>query len=141
VQWVPLVDATEEAGGLVVIPQSHRWGLQAGQRDELSNMRSDAEPEQRAPAVSVPTRVGDVVLFSNLTFHGSGLNRTDGVRWSLDWRVHASPKSARIASAPERERRTTEWWASRAWWSHPGGGDAAEIAPPLEAWLMPQPRL
>ena len=32
-------------------------------------MRSDAEPELRAPAVSVPTRVGDCVLFSNLTYH------------------------------------------------------------------------
>ena len=32
-------------------------------------MRSDAEPELRAPAVSVPTKVGDCVLFSNLTYH------------------------------------------------------------------------
>ena len=68
--WLPLVDTTSDAaGGLKVIPQSQTWGLQAGQRDEISNMRSDAEPELRAPAVPVPTRVGDCVLFSNLTYH------------------------------------------------------------------------
>jgi hypothetical protein len=138
--WVPIVDATEEAGGLVLIPESHHWGLQPSQRDQLKNMRSDDDPEQRAPAVSVETRVGDCVLFSNLTYHGSSFNRTDGVRWSLDWRVHASPKSARIMMRGTQEQRTTDWWATRAWWSHPGTGEAG-IAAPWAAWAMPVPRL
>eukprot|EP00941_MAST-03F_sp_MAST-3F-sp1_P001811 g1811.t1 len=35
---------------------------------------------------------GDVIFFTNLTFHKGGENRTDHIRWSFDWRYQDASK-------------------------------------------------
>ena len=103
--WVPLSDTSVRNGGLQFLEGSHRWGLQPGQRGEDGNMRSIDDPLQRVdapPPVAVDCRIGDVVCFSNLTYHGSGPNYTDSVRWSLDWRYSAGPGSVRLSDLPLR---------------------------------------
>jgi ectoine hydroxylase-related dioxygenase (phytanoyl-CoA dioxygenase family) len=94
--WLPLCDTSIENGGLQMLDGSHRWGLQPGKRGDDGNMRSAVDPLQRrdaTPPVAVDCRVGDIVCFSNLTYHGSGANHTSAVRWSLDWRYSAGPGS------------------------------------------------
>ena len=38
---------------------------------------------------------GDVAFFTNLTIHASKENRSDRVRWSLDFRYHAAAETLR----------------------------------------------
>ena len=72
-------------------------------------MRPDGDLEAMGELVTVPAARGDVILFSNLVLHGSGVNYSDGVRWSLDWRVHASPSSAQGTLTP-KEAAAAAWW-------------------------------
>lgn len=74
--WVALTDATEENGCPWVVPGLHRLGT-------LAHEYSDAgfvclrDPEN---AVPVPAAAGSIVVFSSLTPHSTGPNRTTGVR-------------------------------------------------------------
>ena len=94
-----------------------------------------ATAEVGGEKVAVPAKAGDVILFDNLVFHGSSPNRSDDVRWALDWRCHASPFADRLcgpnAKATAAEVEATQWWSDRAWWSAPGEGT---VVPPWEAW-------
>jgi hypothetical protein len=84
--WIPLVDVDERNGCLRLIPGSRHWGLQPGSRRADYNMVTPFDVETKGTPVSLPMRRGDVLLFHNLTYHGSGLNQTDAVRWSVDLR-------------------------------------------------------
>lgn len=68
----------------------------------------------------MPVRMdaGDVLLFTNLTLHDSKRNHTDSVRWSVDFRCHAS---ARALPPGSREREITEAWDDkcRYLWTEP----------------------
>ena len=89
--WIPLVDVDERNGCLWLIPGSHKWGLLPGARRADHNMVSFEDVEQRGTAVPEPMRCGDFLAFHNLTFHGSKVNRSDGVRWSVDVRFRETP--------------------------------------------------
>ena len=89
--WIPLVDVDETNGCLYVIPGSHEWELFGSARDDLGNMRSFEDVEARGKPVPIPMSLGDILLFSNMTFHGSKVNRSDGVRWSTDIRYIRTP--------------------------------------------------
>lgn len=128
--WVPLVDADVRSGCLQFIEGSHRWGLLDGARDGKNNMQTheDFWAREGARPVAVPAKRGDVILFSNLVFHGSEMSNSDDVRWALDWRCHASPFAARFVDpdagvVSESELAATRWWATEGWWSdgQPGG--------------------
>ena len=82
--WVPLVNATEENGCLWVIPGSHRWGLLPAERRADLNFQCFEDVEQRAAARPVPLAPADFILMTNMTFHASRVNRSRGVRWSID---------------------------------------------------------
>jgi len=78
--WFPLCDATEENGCLQVSPGIHK--------EETVFWGGTLEPNIRK--VPVPMKKGDVIFMHKLTPHGSGENRTDGIRWSLDLRYQKS---------------------------------------------------
>ena len=99
--WIPLVDVDERNGCLCLIPGSHKWGLLPGARRADHNMVSFEDVEQRGTPVPEPMRCGDFLAFHNLTFHGSRVNRSDGVRWSVDVRFRETP-GYRAQSEPER---------------------------------------
>lgn len=76
--WTALTDTDETNGCLVVVPGSHRDGL-------VSHSSTDAnvallEAPTAAAATTVPLRAGEAVLFSGLTLHGSGPNRSASAR-------------------------------------------------------------
>jgi phytanoyl-CoA hydroxylase len=84
--WIPLVDVDEVNGCLYLIPGSNSWELIGSARDKNQNMRSFEDVEARGTPVPVPMKLGDILLFSNMTFHGSKVNRREDVRWSIDIR-------------------------------------------------------
>jgi len=116
--WVPLVDAREMNGGLSVIPGTHRGPLlkarKAGGR--LVVPRDLVEDDQ---ARSLFVRRGDVLFMHNLLVHCSGVNRSRGVRWSVDFSCAEDPKHGswtRNERAGQRQlygwldaRRMTPW--------------------------------
>jgi ectoine hydroxylase-related dioxygenase (phytanoyl-CoA dioxygenase family) len=74
--WVALTDATEDNGCPWVVPGLHRRGTLAHDYSDIGFvcLRDPAE------AVAVPARAGSIVVFSSLTPHSTGPNRTDGTR-------------------------------------------------------------
>ena len=90
--WIPLVDVDEQNGPLQMVSGSHKHGLQPARRNAKG---------RRVPLIDVGTlgavetqtmRVGDVLIFGNLTFHRSLANDSDAIRWSIDLRY--SPTDA-----------------------------------------------
>jgi ectoine hydroxylase-related dioxygenase (phytanoyl-CoA dioxygenase family) len=74
--WVALTDATEENGCPWVVPGLHTGGTLAHEYSDIGFvcLRDPAD------AVAVPVRAGSIVVFSSLTPHSTGPNRTDDVR-------------------------------------------------------------
>jgi ectoine hydroxylase-related dioxygenase (phytanoyl-CoA dioxygenase family) len=74
--WVALTDATEENGCPWVVPGLHRRGTLAHEYSDIGFVCL-RDPEEAVPA---PAARGSIVVFSSLTPHSTGPNRTDGVR-------------------------------------------------------------
>ncbi|MGZ4736221.1 MAG: phytanoyl-CoA dioxygenase family protein [Acidimicrobiia bacterium] len=74
--WVALTDATLENGCIEVLPGVHRGGTVA-HRNTPIGFECCRDPEG---AVAVPVAAGSIVVFSSLTPHATGYNRTDAVR-------------------------------------------------------------
>lgn len=77
--WVALSDVTEQAGPMIFVRGSHRWGFAEGSDffgQDLATLRKQIEeksgnPWEEATAILPP---GGVSFHHNLTFHGSGPN-------------------------------------------------------------------
>jgi len=87
--WVALTDVDEDNGCPWVVPGLHRQGTLAHRTSELGYVCLDDAPD----AVAVPARAGSVVVFSSLTPHCTGPNRTEEVRRS--YIVQYAPDGAR----------------------------------------------
>ena len=74
--WVALTDATEENGCPWVVPGLHRRGTLAHEYSDIGFVCL-RDPDD---AVPVPARAGSIVVFSSLTPHSTGPNRTGDVR-------------------------------------------------------------
>ena len=74
--WVALTDATEDNGCPWVVPGIHRRGTLAHEYSDIGYVCL-RDPES---AVPVPASAGSIVVFSSLTPHSTGPNRTDDVR-------------------------------------------------------------
>jgi phytanoyl-CoA hydroxylase len=100
--WVALTDATEENGCPWVVPGLHRLGTLAHDYSDIGFVCL-REPEG---AVPVPAPAGSIVVFSSLTPHSTGPNRTDAVRKS--YIVQFAPSGAEvIRAAPGRSPTRT----------------------------------
>ena len=115
--WLPRVEATEENGCLQVQPRVHQ------QRMVYWTHAADL-PDVKP--VSLPMNMGDVLIMHKLTPHGSGPNKTDAVRWSMDLRYRKtgepSPRPewpsqiVRSRSDPASETAYEDWrdaWAQK----------------------------
>ncbi|MBM3265184.1 MAG: phytanoyl-CoA dioxygenase family protein [candidate division Zixibacteria bacterium] len=92
--WFPLVPARERNGCMQFIPGTHRLGLVPHEGREFYLEISKEVLEPFLPnAVSIEVDPGDLVLFHNMLFHQGLPNRSDQVRWSMDWRYQDATQS------------------------------------------------
>jgi phytanoyl-CoA hydroxylase len=87
--WIALDDVTEDNGCPWVVPGLHRQGTLAHRSSDLGFVCLDEAPD----AVPVPAPAGSVVVFSSLTPHCTGANRTSEVRRA--YIVQYAPDGAR----------------------------------------------
>ena len=80
---IPLVDTTLENGCLWVAPRRHKEGVLPHVWGE-SGLNIPLEDVSEAERQSLPTKAGSMVMFSSTTPHGSRVNNTDTIRWSMD---------------------------------------------------------
>ena len=66
-------------------------------------MRSFENPEDHVKAIPQPMKCGDILFFSNMTFHGSKVNNSDAVRWSVDIR-YCRTRGTYSPSSPEERK-------------------------------------
>jgi ectoine hydroxylase-related dioxygenase (phytanoyl-CoA dioxygenase family) len=93
--WIALTDATLDNGCPVVVPGVHRRGTLVHRPTELGLVCLD----HVEGAVPVPVPAGSIVVFSSLTPHCTGPNRTSEVRRS--YIVQYGSADARVARAPD----------------------------------------
>ena len=74
--WVALTDATEDNGCPWVVPRLHQLGTLAHEYTDIGFVCL-RDPDE---AVPVPVLAGSIVVFSSLTPHSTGPNRTDRTR-------------------------------------------------------------
>ena len=90
--WLALGEETEENGGLLVIPGSHRLELDRGRLDAALFLRTDIDENQQLlnQAVSVNLSPGDMLFFHSRTFHAAGQNQTTDIKRSLVFTYRAT---------------------------------------------------
>ena len=85
--WTPLVPTAVENGCMEFIPKSHKQGVVRHERDQYYlRIHGDVMEPVEANAVQIEVDPGDVVIFSNLLFHRGLPNRSEQIRWSVDFR-------------------------------------------------------
>ena len=84
--WMPLVETNAENGTLQFLPGSQKMGIQDHPTFSGSFRTTTFDPAAEAEIDTVAMSPGDFVLFDNLVFHRSTVNRADMVRWSIDFR-------------------------------------------------------
>ncbi len=106
-----LVDSNEENGCMWVIPGTHRLPivphkLACGGK----YLGIDDNDLPVGEWVCCPVRKGGALLMTNRTVHGSFLNKTEGVRWSVDLRYQSAslPTNAPITRLPGEAEPSAE---------------------------------
>jgi ectoine hydroxylase-related dioxygenase (phytanoyl-CoA dioxygenase family) len=94
--WIALTDATEENGCPWVVPGVHRMGTLQHQPTETGLVCLDHPPDP----VPAPVGAGGMVVFSSLTPHCTGPNRTDQVRKA--YIVQYAPQDAEVLHGDDR---------------------------------------
>jgi hypothetical protein len=89
--WIPLMNATVEAGCMEVMPRSHLHGVRRHfwAIDPAPPLTVHPEDVPDWDPVPVPADIGDVVLMTNKTMHRSTANMSGKIRWAADLRYNA----------------------------------------------------
>ncbi len=125
--WLPLVDVQTENGALQFLPGSHTDGLQTYHRVEGEVFAVPVLPptSSHADIDTLEMKKGDLLIFNNLVFHRSLLNRSDAIRWSVDFRFSRTGTSLdglwhEAIACPVREPHSkqcpTSWDTWHAQW-------------------------
>ena len=101
--WIAINDATAENGCPWVVPGLHRRGTLTHASTLLGFQCVEDPPD----AVCAEAGAGSVVVFSSLTPHATGPNRSDGVRKAYIVQF-ADAETARVAIDEETGERTRE---------------------------------
>lgn len=119
--WMPLIETSSKNGAIKFIPRSfHKIHKHINMGSYLSNFtRTPIKKKEMglggetnlAPGtymtgiplkivktlisqfISIECNPGDVVLFNNLLVHRGGVNNSEKIRWSFDWRYQDAAKS------------------------------------------------
>ncbi len=142
--WIPIFDATEEKGCLVVVPRNHDRGLL---QHCVSPTLGNHLPEKffdADRAVPVPLRRGSALFMHRRTPHCSLPNNSDDVRWSMDLRYNpiGQPTGrpefpgfvARSRRNPESELRDPVLWKELWLQTRARMADHPELVGPFYRW-------
>jgi phytanoyl-CoA hydroxylase len=91
--WIAMTDATKDNGCPWVVPGLHRLGTLAHKLTDTGFVCLQNPPD----AVAVPVKAGSIVVFSSLTPHCTGPNRTTQVRKA--YIVQYAPDGAEVLIA------------------------------------------
>ncbi|MDE0635946.1 MAG: phytanoyl-CoA dioxygenase family protein [Candidatus Poribacteria bacterium] len=125
--WLPLVDVEVENGALQFLPGSHTSGLQTYHRVEGEAFAVPVLPptSSHTDIDTLEMKKGDLLIFNNLVFHRSLLNRSDTIRWSVDFRFSRTGTSldglwheaiACLARESDSKQCPTSWDTWHAQW-------------------------
>lgn len=125
--WLPLVDVEVENGALQFLPGSHTSGLQTYHRveGEAFTVPVQSPTSSHTNIDTLEMKKGDLLIFNNLVFHRSLLNRSDTIRWSVDFRYSqtGTPLDGlwhEVIACPAREGNSgqcpTSWETWQAQW-------------------------
>jgi len=119
--WTPLVPARVENGCMQFIPGTHKLGNVRHERRKYYLEIADEYLKPRVhQAIDIELDPGDVVVFHNLLFHRGQPNRSQGIRWSFDWRYQDATQDtlraevghlARSRRHPASAVQSAEEWA------------------------------
>ena len=93
--WIPLTEATVEAGSLEVIPGSHRSGVFPFHYTGKGSPRPDASlaPSETAlnddpteSGITIEAKPGDLMIYSQFLLHRQSPNRSGHMHWSVQIR-------------------------------------------------------
>ena len=109
--WIPMVDAVEENGTLMIMPRCHEEPLRThikptGEWGGGWMIAPDELPQ--VEPVIVPVKRGGLILIHCRTPHGSQPNRADTIRWSMDLRWNDARKPNGRPHLPGLFVRSTE---------------------------------
>ena len=88
--WLALGDEKAENGGMLILPGSHRWDVDASSLDDAQFLIEDhpANSARLTLAKQVDLNAGDCLLFSAHCFHAAGANLTKRRKFSLVFTYH-----------------------------------------------------
>ena len=118
--WAPLVPARVENGCMQFVAGSHKLGLLPHeQREYYLKIPEEHIAPHAERIIDIELDPGDVVVFQNMLCHRNVPNRTQTVRWSLDWRYQLASQStlraekgyiARSRKEPETAVHSASEW-------------------------------
>ena len=83
---IPLVETNIKNGCLNIIKGSHKWGYIPRKEKTNQIIESEMNVEKKGNIFKVEMSIGDILIFHNLLFHSSNINKTSKIRWTLDLR-------------------------------------------------------
>jgi len=120
--WTPLVPVNRRNGCMEFVPESHRNGVVQHNKDQhYLRIQNDALSPLIKRAIPIEINPKDVVIFSNLLFHRGLPNKSNHVRWSIDFRYQDATQPTlrstvghllRSKISPEKAVRDATHWAS-----------------------------
>tara|TARA_Y100001980_G_C14555302_1_gene343547 strand:+ start:74 stop:907 length:834 start_codon:yes stop_codon:yes gene_type:complete len=86
--WVALQDVCDGFGNLEIIPRSHKFGLMKTKKDDWFRSISDKNIAKDSNFVSFKLNKGDAIIFSSFLIHRTGINESNDIRWSMQFRYN-----------------------------------------------------
>jgi len=112
---VTLTDATEETGGLVVVPGSHKQHLDLCKRSSCKQAQGDFVPVPLGDPILaegsrlICARAGDLILWDSRTVHCNTPSLTALAR-DTNWKPEHSPEASIPDNHADSEKKKTEHW-------------------------------
>ena len=120
--WTPLVPAHVENGAMQFIAGSHKMDLfRHEQREYYLEIPDEPIYPHSDRIVDIEVDPCDLILFSNMLCHRGPPNKSDGIRWNIDWRYQDATQPtmreeeghiARSQKYPDSVIRNQQEWAN-----------------------------
>jgi len=103
--WLALGSESNENGGLLILPGSHRWDDDSFKLDDEQFLIADhpANQSRLSLAQTVELEAGDCLLFSAHCFHAAAKNKTQQMKKSLVFTYHGDKTHALLSTPSNAE--------------------------------------